>query len=118
MKESEDGTNAMVEALGKAAKAIMNKIKSQIEREELIETGNMPSGDATGSRVAQTNGRGKDHVERSWLEGDYEKIRESVDPEIKTLSRRLKLVKAKEDSLKWDQNKKRGKLSVKGVYIS
>ena len=118
MKEHEEGTKEMKEALGsKLAKAIMDNVKGlteqEMERQKISVRSGKKSGGGVDSRVPMGSGPSEDAIDKKWLEGNYNEVKNSVKAEIVRLTRYLKKVRAKEAVVRWEPNLKRGKINTK-----
>ena len=84
--------------------------------EELLKTFADPSGKSTMVEV-RVVGAGKDPVmPKEWQEGDYTSLRASVDSAIKELVRKLRNIRVKDLTQRWDSQKRRGVINVKDIY--
>lgn len=57
----------------------------------------------------------EEHIPLEWQKGDYKSLKESVDPEIKSLVQKLTFLRREEMTVKYEANQKRGKLNSRSL---
>lgn len=57
----------------------------------------------------------EDHIPPDWVAGDYKSLKESVDPEIKSLVQKLTFLRREEMTVKYEANQRRGKLNSRSL---
>lgn len=61
-------------------------------------------------------GTAESELPKEWKQGDYNALKESVEPEIRLLTNRLTFIKREESVIKYSSNHRRGKLDTRKLY--
>lgn len=61
-------------------------------------------------------GRDTNHIPKEWAIGDYQSLKESVSSEIRSLYAKMLNLRRKENTTRYENNQRRGKLNSKSLY--
>lgn len=128
LKDMSSGSDEMKDAVGEeGAKKVMHtteKIMGQIDQQRKghemdgdKSEGENPQMDKEGNLKSRGSLMGKgDTIPKEWADGDYNAIKDSVQSEINTLTRKLMNLRKKESIIKYEHNHRRGKLNTKILH--
>ena len=107
LKSNKEGAQAIKDAFGEAFAQDMAR-----------QANNNSGGDTAMKYAAQGQGSGPtdDHTPPEWLTGDYLSLHESVQSEIRSLTKKLLRIRREEQVVKMIRRQRRGKLDAKSLH--
>lgn len=118
MKELQEPQKEIEDAFGKE---VAKKVAEELIR--FINGGQMSQGDREAQHGSQKSLRlpgamraSNSRIPKEWADGDYKSLRDSVDTPIKELIRKLTFLKKEEETVRYQNQQKRGKLHTKSLY--
>jgi hypothetical protein len=116
LESMSNGSDAMKQAMGNgAAKGIMQDVNNNMQGHE----GNPDLDDGNNNNTKiKSRGQlpGTDQLPKEWVDGDYASLKDSVQAEIASLTRKLTTIRRKENIIRFENNHRRGKLNSKVLY--
>lgn len=118
-RQQENITESMEESLGKGS-LLSKQIASTLNYDKRNAYGGFGKtkdtlyDQATGKETQR--GTGESELPKEWHQGDYNALKESVEPEIRLLTNRLTFIKREESVIKYSSNHRRGKLDTRKLY--
>lgn len=118
-RQQENVTESMEQEFGKDS-LLSKEIASQLSYDKYNGYGKFGKTqdtlyDQTKNEETQ-RGTGESVLPKEWHQGDYNALKESVEPEIRLLTNRLTFIKREESVIKYSSNHRRGKLDTRKLY--
>ena len=120
LKNTHESTESMKDALGQMAAEAMGKAIKEMADQKMQEaesqgkTGKPNSED--GQVTAWGQKPGTETVPKEWKDGNYKELSQSVKDEVRSLTSKLTKIRRTEQTVKFEMNKKRGKLNTRSLY--
>lgn len=121
LKNMSEGNEDMKSALGESgSKQVCNevgKLMDQKNTEKFNGKYSNPQVDNKDNMKSRGQLMGKgDKIPQEWINGNYGALKDSVQSEINSLSRKLMNLRKKESTIRYENNHRRGKLNTKILY--